>query len=112
MVGPVVSVSVIALLLPLWIWISRKEPSTRHVLMHGWLPVILAMLISSCSGIILEKAVSSGKTYFKDLPVFQPLINGNSSQAIFCLPLKYSSFQKLRFIWEKNRVNLKKNKIK
>ena len=44
MVGPGITIAVFASLLPMWIIIAMKEPSTRHVLLHGWLPVILAMV--------------------------------------------------------------------
>ncbi|XP_055344876.1 solute carrier family 41 member 1-like isoform X2 [Paramacrobiotus metropolitanus] len=75
LVGPVVAMCCLVCLVPLWAWLAAKEPTTRHVLVHGWVPVIMAMIISSCSGIILEKVVSTG-TYFTGLAVFQPLING------------------------------------
>ncbi|XP_055354296.1 solute carrier family 41 member 2-like isoform X2 [Paramacrobiotus metropolitanus] len=75
LIGPVVAISCLTCLVPLWVWLARKEPTTRHVLIHGWIPVIVAMIISSCSGIILEKVLSTGR-YFTGLAVFQPLING------------------------------------
>lgn len=82
MVGPVVIICTLAGLFPMWVWLAGKEPTTRHVLLHGWMPVIIAMLISSCSGVILERVVNTGYDYFKDLPVFQPLINGRSASVV------------------------------
>lgn len=31
---------------PLWVYLARKNPHTRVVLLTGWLPVIMAMAIS------------------------------------------------------------------
>ncbi|XP_058791345.1 solute carrier family 41 member 1-like [Phymastichus coffea] len=60
------------LVTPLWVWIAKKNKYTNDVLYTGWTPVIVAMLISSCGGMILEFMVSR----FENLTVFQPVING------------------------------------
>ncbi|XP_046406786.1 solute carrier family 41 member 1-like isoform X2 [Ischnura elegans] len=60
------------LVIPLWVWIAKKNKHTREVLYTGWLSVILAMLVSSVGGIILD--LMSEK--FRKLAVFQPVING------------------------------------
>lgn len=44
--------------IPLWVWIAKKNPQTREVLLHGWTPVVGAMLISSIGGLILDFMVS------------------------------------------------------
>ncbi|KAL7297998.1 hypothetical protein TKK_0009008 [Trichogramma kaykai] len=60
------------LVTPLWVWIAKKNKYTNNVLYSGWTPVIVAMLISSLGGLILELMVSrSGK-----ITAFQPVING------------------------------------
>ncbi|XP_003701529.1 solute carrier family 41 member 1 [Megachile rotundata] len=60
------------LVTPLWVWIAKKNRYTNDVLYSGWTPVMIAMLISSCGGLILEFMVSR----FENLTVFQPVING------------------------------------
>ncbi|XP_050313728.1 solute carrier family 41 member 1-like [Anthonomus grandis grandis] len=60
------------LLIPLWVWIAKRNPQTREVLYHGWTPVIGAMFISSIGGLILDFMVSR----FEGIAVFQPVING------------------------------------
>ncbi|XP_050480885.1 solute carrier family 41 member 1-like [Bombus huntii] len=60
------------LVTPLWVWIAKRNKYTNDVLYFGWTPVMIAMLISSCGGLILEFMVSR----FENLTVFQPVING------------------------------------
>ncbi|XP_024947190.1 solute carrier family 41 member 1 isoform X2 [Cephus cinctus] len=60
------------LITPLWVWIAKKNKYTNNVLYSGWTPVMIAMLISSCGGLILEFMVSR----YENLTVFQPVING------------------------------------
>ncbi|XP_066158130.1 solute carrier family 41 member 1-like isoform X1 [Euwallacea fornicatus] len=60
------------LAIPLWVWIAKKNPQTREVLLHGWTPVVGAMLISSMGGLILDFMVSR----FEGIAVYQPVING------------------------------------
>lgn len=60
------------LVTPLWVWIAKRNKYTNVVLYSGWTPVMVAMLISSCGGLILEFMVSR----FENLTVFQPVING------------------------------------
>ncbi|XP_026668972.1 solute carrier family 41 member 1-like isoform X2 [Ceratina calcarata] len=60
------------LVTPLWVWIAKRNKYTNDVLYSGWTPVMIAMLISSCGGLILEFMVSR----FENLTVFQPVING------------------------------------
>ncbi|XP_012266035.2 solute carrier family 41 member 1-like isoform X2 [Athalia rosae] len=65
-------ISCYVLVTPLWVWIAKKNEHTNDVLYNGWTPVMIAMLISSCGGLILESMVSR----FENLTVFQPVING------------------------------------
>ncbi|ODN02600.1 Solute carrier family 41 member 2, partial [Orchesella cincta] len=57
---------------PLWIYLSYTNEYTKKVLTNGWLPVIMAMLISSGGGFILDKAEQK----FSALALYQPVING------------------------------------
>ena len=58
--------------LPLLLYLSYKNEHTCLVLCTGWTPVLLAMLISSGGGMILEKAVE----HFKGIAMFSPVMNG------------------------------------
>ena len=60
------------LVLPLLLYLSYKNTHTSLVLCTGWTPVLLAMLISSGGGKILDKAVEN----FKGIAVFSPVMNG------------------------------------
>ena len=39
-------IAVYVLLIPVFAWVSHRNPYTRVVLLEGWTPVISAMLIS------------------------------------------------------------------
>jgi len=60
------------LLTPVCMWIAWRQPGTREVLLHGWTPVLLAMLLSSAGGLILDFAVAR----WRGIAVFQPVMNG------------------------------------
>uniref|UniRef100_A0A6P7GI03 Solute carrier family 41 member 1-like isoform X2 n=1 Tax=Diabrotica virgifera virgifera TaxID=50390 RepID=A0A6P7GI03_DIAVI len=62
----------ILVLLPLWIYIVKRNEYTRTILTQGWTPVITALFISGTGGLILDVGVDS----FKGYTVFQPIING------------------------------------
>ena len=52
--------------------VAWRHSTTRDVLLHGWTPVLLSMLLSSGGGLILEYAVDA----FNGIAVFQPVMNG------------------------------------
>jgi hypothetical protein len=60
------------LLLPVWFTLSYFNEYTRHVLVSGWVPILVALFISSLSGITLSQAIDQ----FTGIVVFQPIING------------------------------------
>ena len=60
------------LVLPGLLYLSYKNEHTSLVLCTGWTPVLLAMLISSMGGKILDSAVDQ----FRGLAVFSPVMNG------------------------------------
>ena len=62
------------LLIPLWLLLSYRNPTTKSVLYSGWIPVLSAMLISSLGGLILSKTV----TTFPGIAIYSPIINGNT----------------------------------
>ncbi|KAH7938595.1 hypothetical protein HPB51_028884 [Rhipicephalus microplus] len=45
------------LLLPMWIVLARRNTVSREVLRVGWLPIIIALTVSSFGGYILDYAV-------------------------------------------------------
>jgi len=65
-------ISAYILVTPLWVWISHKNEFTKKVLITGWPPVVIAMLISSGGGMILD--VASAR--FHTMSLYQPVING------------------------------------
>ena len=60
------------LLLPGLLYIAYRNEHTSSVLCTGWSPVLLAMLISSGGGMILDQAVKK----FRGIAVFSPVMNG------------------------------------
>jgi len=65
-------IALFVVVLPFFIYIARKNEYTRDVIQKGWLPIIIAMLISSIGGFIFDFAVS----IFETIAIFQPIING------------------------------------
>lgn len=57
---------------PLWAWLASRNEYSKEVLDSGWSPVIIAMVISSVGGLILDYTVSR----YKGIAVFQIVING------------------------------------
>jgi len=60
------------LMIPASAAIAYRCADTRPILFSGWSPVLVAMLISSGGGLILDIAVDK----FKGIAVFQPVMNG------------------------------------
>jgi len=60
------------LLTPFFAYIAYRNTNTRPVLYSGWQPVLIAMFVSSCGGVILDYAVG----IFSGIAVFQPVMNG------------------------------------
>ncbi|XP_075739350.1 solute carrier family 41 member 1-like [Rhipicephalus microplus] len=50
-------IAVCLLLLPMWIVLARRNTVSREVLRVGWLPIIIALTVSSFGGYILDYAV-------------------------------------------------------
>ncbi|XP_074082852.1 solute carrier family 41 member 2 [Macrotis lagotis] len=72
-IAPLVGAFFLALT-PIWIVIAAKHPATRTVLHSGWEPVIIAMVISSIGGLILDTTVSDPNLV--GIVVYTPVING------------------------------------
>ncbi|XP_024619146.1 solute carrier family 41 member 3 isoform X1 [Neophocaena asiaeorientalis asiaeorientalis] len=61
-------------LTPPCILIAKQNPPVVKILKFGWFPIILAMLVSSFGGLILNKTIS--KQQFRGMAVFAPIICG------------------------------------
>ncbi|XP_040484281.1 solute carrier family 41 member 3 isoform X2 [Ursus americanus] len=70
---PLVCVGFTALI-PVWVLIAKQNPPIVKILKFGWLPIILAMVISSLGGLILNKTIS--KHEYQGMAVFTPIICG------------------------------------
>ena len=56
----------------MWLWLAHYNKTTRSVLYAGWIPILLAMLISSLGGLVLSKTVLR----FPGIAIYSPIING------------------------------------
>ena len=65
-------ISLYILFIPVCTWVTWRCPDTKPILLTGWIPVLVAMLISSVGGLILDLAVVK----FHGIAVFQPVMNG------------------------------------
>nr|XP_019574923.1 PREDICTED: solute carrier family 41 member 3 isoform X4 [Rhinolophus sinicus] len=70
---PLVCTGLMALT-PVWVLIAKKNPPIMQILKFGWFPIILAMVISSFGGLILNKTIS--KEQYKGMAIFTPIICG------------------------------------
>ncbi|XP_045043956.2 solute carrier family 41 member 3 isoform X2 [Desmodus rotundus] len=61
-------------LTPVWVLIAKQNPPIMKILKFGWFPIILAMVISSFGGLILNKTIS--KEHYKGMAIFTPIICG------------------------------------
>lgn len=59
-------------LVPVFVYFSYRNDFVKDALYNGWVPIILAMAISSTGGSIMGFAVS----VYADIAVFQPVVNG------------------------------------
>lgn len=60
------------LLVPVFVYHSYKNDFVKDALYNGWVPIIMAMAISSAGGSIMGFAVNM----YADIAVFQPVVNG------------------------------------
>ncbi|XP_036894461.1 solute carrier family 41 member 3 isoform X3 [Sturnira hondurensis] len=70
---PMVCIGFMALT-PVWVLIAKQNPPIMKILKFGWFPIILAMVISSFGGLILNKTIS--KEQYKGMAIFTPIICG------------------------------------
>ena len=67
-----ITLSIYFLVLPLLMYLAFQNPHSSQVLVRGWTPILLAMLISCGGGVILDKSVE----HFKGIALFLPVMNG------------------------------------
>ena len=71
-VVPFIAIMSLLMLGPLWFFLAYKNEYTRPNIGTGWLPIFIAVILSTCSGFILDYAAFEYRTF----ALFQPVING------------------------------------
>lgn len=59
-------------LVPVFVFYAYRNDFVKDALYNGWVPIIMAMAISSAGGSIMGFAVNA----YADIAVFQPVVNG------------------------------------
>jgi len=78
--------------LPFWAYVTWRNSAVRHVLIHGWVPLMCAMLISSAAGITLESSVRKYPT----LALLVPVMNGLGGNIAAIYASRRSTFLHVR----------------
>jgi len=86
-------IAVYVLLIPASAYVAYRCSDTRTVLFSGWLPVLLAMLISSGGGLILNIAVVK----YHGIAVFQPVMNGVGGNLVAVQASRMSTYLHLQW---------------
>nr|XP_036879724.1 solute carrier family 41 member 3 isoform X2 [Manis javanica] len=86
---PLVCIGFIALT-PVWVLIVKQNPPVMKILKFGWLPIILAMVISSFGGLILNKTIS--KRQYNGMAIFTPIICGVGGNLVAIQTSRISTF--------------------
>jgi len=66
------------LILPIFLALAYNNEHVSEVLRVGWTPVLMAMLIASGGGFVLEMAVE----HFKGVTLFAPVMNGSGGDLV------------------------------
>lgn len=72
--------------------VARKNIYTHDVVGTGWLPIIVAMIISSAAGFVFDVAVG----FFETIAVVQPIVNGVGGNLIAVQASRISTYFHLR----------------
>ena len=80
------------IMIPISAAFAYRCQETRAVLFSGWSPVLIAMLISSGGGLILDLAVDK----FKGIAVFQPVMNGVGGNLVAVQASRMSTYLHLK----------------
>lgn len=76
------------IILPVFLFIARKNKYTHDVVGTGWFPIIIAMIISSIAGLIFDLAVDKYET----IAVLQPIINGVGANLVAVQASRISTY--------------------
>lgn len=82
------TVGIFLILVPVWGYLSYKNSYVKQVLYSGWIPVIMAVVITSVGGYILELSVSE----FEGITIFQPVINGVAGNLVAVQASRISTY--------------------
>lgn len=82
------ALALVVALAPLWALLAHRNPYTREVLSQGWVPILLAIVISSGGGYILEYASEK----FTGLAAYQPVINGVAGNLVSVQASRISTY--------------------
>ncbi|CAN8017221.1 unnamed protein product [Ixodes persulcatus] len=82
------ALALVVALAPLWALLAHRNPYTREVLSQGWVPILLAVVISSGGGYILEYASEK----FTGLAAYQPVINGVAGNLVSVQASRISTY--------------------
>jgi solute carrier family 41 len=63
---------VILLFAPLMAFIARRNRYTKSVILSGWAPILVSVIIEQPGGIVMDKAFDK----YNVISTFQPLVNG------------------------------------
>ena len=72
---------------------ARKNPFTRSVIYQGWIPILIAMVISSIAGLIFDLSVER----FENIAIFLPIINGVGSNLVAVQTSRLSTYFHQRY---------------
>ncbi|KAI1301463.1 Solute carrier family 41 member 1 [Halotydeus destructor] len=86
--APVIIGVFFIVILPVSLWIAFHNEFTRPVVGTGWVPIIIAMIISSIGGFIFDYAVG----IFETIAVFQPIINGVGANLVAVQASRISTY--------------------
>ncbi|XP_056908200.1 solute carrier family 41 member 2 isoform X3 [Takifugu flavidus] len=90
-------------LVPLWVVIASKHPASQALLHTGWTPIIIALVISSIGGVILERTVSDPN--LAGIIVYAPIINAKCHiKKNEISPSSWRASQKLRRVKSKKFI--------
>ncbi|XP_048212297.1 solute carrier family 41 member 3 isoform X2 [Perognathus longimembris pacificus] len=77
-------------LTPLWVAVAQQNPPVVNILKFGWLPIVLAMVISSVGGLILS--MTAQKQQFQGMAIFTPVMCGVGGNLVAIQTSRVSTF--------------------
>ncbi|XP_077649591.1 solute carrier family 41 member 3 isoform X3 [Urocitellus parryii] len=93
LLAPLVCLGFVALT-PLWVVLAKRNPPIARVLRLGWLPIILAMVISSFGGLILSRTLSEQR--YRGMAVLTPVICGVGGNLVAIQSSRISTYLHVR----------------